>query len=149
LTNDGDDASVEWVFDDPCGSGNLTGGDGDFAIADSDCLDDGGEEDTTLRTPVLDFSAQANVLIEFDSDRALHGQLHALAGVELPREWVFEADLDGALKGSECAVVAVPSVLRSRSAINTARPLAPAIAPKKMETTATFRSRRQRDVDPK
>jgi glycerol-3-phosphate dehydrogenase (NAD(P)+) len=32
-----------------------------------------------------------------------------LPGVELPREWVFEADLGRALKGSECAVVAVPS----------------------------------------
>ena len=64
----GDDANVEWRFDDPCSRGNLTGGADGFAIADSDCLDAGGEENTELHTPVLDFSAQSEVVIEFDSD---------------------------------------------------------------------------------
>src|SRR5712691_5018730 len=40
------------------------------------------------------------------------------------------------------ALVDGPSVLESRSAINTARPPTPAIAPKRTETAATFRSRR-------
>jgi len=32
-----------------------------------------------------------------------------LAGVELPADWIFEADLGRALHGNECAIVAVPS----------------------------------------
>jgi N-acetylneuraminic acid mutarotase len=57
-----------WEFDDPGGRGNLTGGTGLFAIMDSDNYGPGNEQDTELWTPVLDFTGQTTVTLQFDSD---------------------------------------------------------------------------------
>jgi hypothetical protein len=57
-----------WAFDDPGGRGNLTGGSGGFAIADSDFYGSSGSQDTELRSPVMDFTALPNVTISFDTD---------------------------------------------------------------------------------
>ncbi len=56
-----------WTFDDPGGRGNLTGGGGNFAIADSDHA---GQKnmDTELRSPVLDFSNFSTVNLAFNYD---------------------------------------------------------------------------------
>ncbi len=56
-----------WTFDDPGGRGNLTGGGGNFAIADSDHA---GQKnmDTELRSPVLDFTNFTTVNLAFNYD---------------------------------------------------------------------------------
>ena len=56
-----------WSFDNPCGRTNLTGGSGNFAIADSDCAGTV-NMDTELRTPVLDFTGWSTVMLEFKYD---------------------------------------------------------------------------------
>ncbi|MEY9864024.1 hypothetical protein ABH935_009678 [Catenulispora sp. GAS73] len=50
-------ASGGWEFDDPGKRGNLTTGDGGFAIIDSDHLGQGNSQDTYLTSPVTDLSA--------------------------------------------------------------------------------------------
>jgi N-acetylneuraminic acid mutarotase len=57
-----------WVFTDDKHRGNLTGGDGGFAIADSDNFGPGKTQDTELRTPVLDLSSQTAPVVGFNSD---------------------------------------------------------------------------------
>jgi len=58
---------IVWVFNDPGGRGNITGGDGCFATADSDYF--GSDElDTELRTPPMDFGGDASVTLEFDTN---------------------------------------------------------------------------------
>ena len=54
-----------WRFDDPAGRGNLTGGSGGFAIADSDHYADG--EDTSLVSPVLDLTGYDTAAVRFDT----------------------------------------------------------------------------------
>lgn len=56
-----------WTFDDPGGRGNLTGGDGGFAIVDSDHAGIGTSEDSYLTSPVYDLSAAAAPTLEFDT----------------------------------------------------------------------------------
>ncbi|MFD1276539.1 choice-of-anchor J domain-containing protein [Streptomyces kaempferi] len=60
-------SGVTWRFDDPSGSGNDTGGTGQFAEVDSF---DGGidtEETTSLVSPVLDLSGDATPIVSFDN----------------------------------------------------------------------------------
>jgi hypothetical protein len=61
-------SSPGWAFDDPGARGNLTGGEGGFAIADSDHAGQGSTTDTTLVTPVLDFSTALSPQLSFNSD---------------------------------------------------------------------------------
>jgi hypothetical protein len=60
--------SIGWLFNDPRGRGNLTGGTGNFAIADSDAAGVGVSMDTELRTPVFDLSTQSQVTLTFKTD---------------------------------------------------------------------------------
>lgn len=63
-----------WTFTDDGARGNLTGGSGGFAIIDSDHLGTGQNQDTELRSPVLDLTGQAAPAIRFNSDwRAFSG----------------------------------------------------------------------------
>jgi len=57
---------ASWQFDDPGRRGNLTGGDGGFAIADGRHYDYF-DLVSGLRTPVLDFTSTTQVVLEFDS----------------------------------------------------------------------------------
>ncbi|MDM4721014.1 S8 family serine peptidase [Micromonospora sp. WMMA1363] len=57
-----------WVFDDPGGRGNLTGGSGGFAIIDSDALGSGNSQDTDLVTPAVDLSGAPAPVLRFRSD---------------------------------------------------------------------------------
>ena len=57
-----------WVFEDLAGRGNLTGGTGGFAIVDSDQLGSGNDQDTDLRTPVLNLSGASAPVLRFNSD---------------------------------------------------------------------------------
>ena len=55
-----------WRFDDPGARGNLTGGSGAFAIADSDNIC--APMNTELRTPAFDFTALSEAFLEFRTD---------------------------------------------------------------------------------
>lgn len=67
VTDEIDSGSV-WVFDDPNGRGNLTGGEGGFAIVDSDGAGSALAQDTSLVSPVIDMSALTDPAIGFKHD---------------------------------------------------------------------------------
>ncbi|GAA1318239.1 hypothetical protein GCM10009635_03180 [Actinocatenispora thailandica] len=56
-----------WSFTDDGNRGNKTGGDGGFAIIDSDHLGSSKTEDTTLTSPVTDLSAVDSPAVGFDT----------------------------------------------------------------------------------
>ncbi len=69
-----DEAGTEqvWSFDDPGGRGNLTGGEGGFAIVDSDFYGGDGAQDTSLVAPSVDLTDDTNPVVQFRTDfRAL------------------------------------------------------------------------------
>jgi carboxypeptidase family protein len=69
-------SGAEWVFNDPGSRGNLTGGTGPFAIADSDVPGSGTITDTDLITSELNLSGVAYPTLTFRSDfRALPGSI--------------------------------------------------------------------------
>ncbi len=57
-----------WRFDDPDGRGNLTGGEGNFAIMDSDYYGSGGTQNTSLVSPVVDMSGLTAPVVGFKQD---------------------------------------------------------------------------------
>ncbi|MGH3380784.1 MAG: carboxypeptidase regulatory-like domain-containing protein [Actinoallomurus sp.] len=57
-----------WVFDDPGARGNKTGGTGGFAIIDSDHYGSGNTQDSSLISPVTDFSARTHPILTFRTD---------------------------------------------------------------------------------
>jgi hypothetical protein len=57
-----------WGFTDDGNRGNLTGGDGGFAMIDSDHLGPGLSQDTELRTPMINFTGVSSPTIGFNSD---------------------------------------------------------------------------------
>ncbi len=57
-----------WTFDDPGSRGNLTGGDGNFAVVDSDRYGGEGSQDTSLVSPVIDMTALTAPVIGFRQD---------------------------------------------------------------------------------
>ena len=65
LTNG--DSAAYWRFDDPKSRGNLTGGSGVFAIADSDYAGSV-SMDTELRSPSMNLAGLQTVTLEFKSD---------------------------------------------------------------------------------
>ncbi|MEW1862582.1 carboxypeptidase regulatory-like domain-containing protein [Streptomyces sp. NPDC088194] len=63
-----DGSNGGWTFDDPGSRGNLTGGDGGFAIVDSDHIGQGASQDTSLVSPSFDLSSATGPLLSFDTD---------------------------------------------------------------------------------
>ncbi|MFI7519691.1 S8 family serine peptidase [Micromonospora globbae] len=57
-----------WKFTDDANRGNRTGGNGGFAIVDSDRYGSGGRQDTSLVSPVVDLSDVAAPVIRFRQD---------------------------------------------------------------------------------
>jgi carboxypeptidase T len=73
-----------WSFNNPKSRTNLTGGTGNFAIADSDAAGTGVSMDTELRTPALDFSGLTSVTLIFKTDfRYLVPSLPEVADVDV------------------------------------------------------------------
>jgi N-acetylneuraminic acid mutarotase len=61
-------AGQTWTFDDLGNRGNLTGGDGRFAIIDSDRFGPGQTQDTSLVTPTVDLSGVDAPVVGFNED---------------------------------------------------------------------------------
>src|SRR3989440_5962044 len=77
-----------WTFTDDGHRGNLTGGDGGFAIADSDHLGTGKTQDTELRSPVVDLSTHTAPAIGFNSDyRALDSTADVDLSLDAGQTW--------------------------------------------------------------
>jgi hypothetical protein len=57
-----------WVFTNPGGRANTTGGSGNFAIVDSDTYGQFHYQDTDLVSPVLNFSADTSPAVQFATD---------------------------------------------------------------------------------
>jgi hypothetical protein len=57
-----------WAFQDLANRGNLTGGDGAFAIIDSDRFGPGHTQDTSLVTPSVDLSTAGTPIVRFNED---------------------------------------------------------------------------------
>ncbi|GAA1167480.1 hypothetical protein GCM10009584_05550 [Ornithinimicrobium humiphilum] len=57
-----------WLFDNPKGRQNLTGGEGNFAIMDSDHHGSSGVQDTSLVTPSVDMSELTTPVVGFKQD---------------------------------------------------------------------------------
>ncbi|MFD4946175.1 carboxypeptidase regulatory-like domain-containing protein [Streptomyces sp. NPDC058409] len=57
-----------WVFNDPGKRGNLTGGSGGFAMLDSAKYGFGNTQDSSLISPVMDFSRRTQPTLTFHSD---------------------------------------------------------------------------------
>ncbi|MER6102671.1 carboxypeptidase regulatory-like domain-containing protein [Streptomyces sp. NPDC001832] len=57
-----------WVFNDPRKRGNKTGGSGSFAIVDSSNYGYGNSQDTSLISPVMDFSQRTHPSLVFRTD---------------------------------------------------------------------------------
>ncbi len=66
-TTHDDTADGGWGFTDDGNRGNKTGGDGGFAMVDSDHLGSGKSQDTTLTSPVVDLSDQDSPELGFDT----------------------------------------------------------------------------------
>ncbi|MCX5400768.1 carboxypeptidase regulatory-like domain-containing protein [Streptomyces sp. NBC_00102] len=68
-----------WEFADPGNRGNHTGGDGAFAVVDSDAAGWGNHQDSSMLSPVHDFSGYTRPQISFDTDyRGYSGQTAAV-----------------------------------------------------------------------
>ncbi len=67
-TVDNGTGTTGWVFDDPAGRGNLTGGQGNFAIVDSDYDGPDATQDTTLTSPSYDLSGADTPNLQFKTD---------------------------------------------------------------------------------
>jgi len=57
-----------WLFSNPGGRANTTGGSGNFAIVDSDDYGQFHYQDTELISPALNFSADTSPAVQFDTD---------------------------------------------------------------------------------
>ncbi|MFH0952774.1 MAG: carboxypeptidase regulatory-like domain-containing protein [Verrucomicrobiota bacterium] len=68
LTNGANMALASWQFNDPGNRGNLTGGDGVFAVVDSDLAGPTTSVDTAMNTESFDCSAYGEVVLEFKMD---------------------------------------------------------------------------------
>jgi Carboxypeptidase regulatory-like domain/Kelch motif/Viral BACON domain len=65
-----------WAFNDPGARGNLTGGEGNFAIVDSDDFGPSNSQDTSLVTPVLNLTGMPTPVVRFNNDyRGFPGQV--------------------------------------------------------------------------
>lgn len=57
-----------WQFNDPQGTGNLTGGSGNFAVLDSQQFGDGFTQDSSLISPVFSLAGDASPVLQFSND---------------------------------------------------------------------------------
>lgn len=98
-----------WTFDDPGGRGNLTGGDGAFAIIDSDHAGSGQQQDTALVSPSMDMSALTDPIVSFKQD---HRNLSDTANVDVSLDggatWETVRSQTESFRGPREDVVALP-----------------------------------------
>lgn len=99
-----------WVFDDPAGRGNQTGGEGGFAIVDSDFYGPDTVQDTSLVSPVVDLSALSDPALAFDQSLIWIGVETADVDLSLDggATWETIASYDIGHDGPEHVVLPLP-----------------------------------------
>ncbi|WP_031517454.1 carboxypeptidase regulatory-like domain-containing protein [Streptomyces sp. NRRL F-5123] len=96
-----DGTAGSWDFSDPHRRGNHTGGTGAFAIVDSDFYGYNKHQDSSLVTPVYDFSGDLAPEIAFDTDYKAHADQTASVdittdgGATWKKVWAPTAPLTG------------------------------------------------------
>ena len=99
-----------WTFDDPGDRGNLTGGDGAFAVVDSDAYGSDGAQDTSLVTPVVDLSTITDPVVGFRQD---YRNLGDIADVDLSIDggatWTTVVHQTTEVRGPRQDVVPLPA----------------------------------------
>jgi N-acetylneuraminic acid mutarotase len=108
-----------WVFNDPGGRGNHTGGSGDFAMIDSDHYGSGNTQDSSLVSPVLDFTSTTSPTIQFAND--YDGFINQTASVDYTTDggttwtsvWSHASD---SVRGPSTQSISVPA-LAGKSAV--------------------------------
>ncbi len=105
-----DEAGTEqvWRFDNPDGRENLTGGEGNFAIMDSDYWGSGGIQDTSLVTPSVDMSELSTPVVGFKQDW---------------RSLSTNADVDVSLDGGETWETVLAQTASDRGPVEKVLPL--------------------------
>ncbi|HEX6335741.1 MAG TPA: S8 family serine peptidase [Jiangellaceae bacterium] len=97
-----------WHFDDPRGRGNLTGGEGGFAIADR-TPGLSGELDASLVTPVVDLTGHEAPMVRFRQDL---NRLRAIAHVDLSVDggasWETLLEQDSSVRGPAEEIIPIP-----------------------------------------
>jgi subtilisin family serine protease len=107
-----------WVFDNPAGRANETGGSGGFAVVDSDHYGRGHVQDTYLTSRTVDMTRWANPAVEFSAD--LHAAVNSTAAVDLSvdggRTWATVWHLTGfpGAPGPDRQVVPLPGAAGRR-----------------------------------
>ncbi len=98
-----------WTFDDPGGRGNLTGGEGSFAIIDSDEYGSGGVQDTSLVSPVIDMSGLTAPVVGFKQDYYRLGDTADLdVSIDGGETWETVVSQTSSLRGPREDVVQLP-----------------------------------------
>lgn len=98
-----------WTFDDPGDRGNLTGGDAEFAIIDSDHFGSSGEQDTSLVSPSMDMSALSDPIVSFKQDyRRLGDTADVDVSVDGGTTWETVVSQTTSLRGPREDVVPLP-----------------------------------------
>ena len=107
--------SLGWVFNDPGGRKNRTGGSGAFAIADSD--QEGGLLDTELRTPAINLAGQPAVLLSFKTMLQVNETKTTVASVDLSQDggqtWTNAWRKTGDFKGAVTLDISLQAANRS------------------------------------
>ncbi len=99
-----------WAFDNPGGRDNLTGGEGNFAVLDSDFYGSGGSQDSLLISPSTDMSDLSEPVVGFRQDWYALGDDLADVGVSLDggETWTTVLSQDASVRGPDEQVIPLP-----------------------------------------
>ncbi|MGO0577493.1 S8 family serine peptidase [Ornithinimicrobium panacihumi] len=98
-----------WAFDNPGGRDNLTGGEGNMAIMDSDHYGSGAEQDTSLVTPSVDMSALESPVVGFKQDwRALGDNADVDVSIDGGQTWSTVLAQTTSLRGPDEQILPLP-----------------------------------------
>lgn len=101
-----------WRFDNPKQRANLTGGEGNFAIADSDYYGSGGKQNTSLVSPVMDMSAVESPAIGFRQDyRPLGDKADVDLSLDGGQTWETVLAQTAAARGPRQEVIQIPQAV--------------------------------------
>ncbi|MEH1168242.1 S8 family serine peptidase [Micromonospora sp. CPCC 205539] len=99
-----------WKFTDDGDRGNLTGGNGNFAMIDSDNYGSGGTQDSSLVSPVVNLTAVTAPVIRFNQDYYHLGS--DVADVDLSVDggatWATVLHQEASVRGPKVSEIAIP-----------------------------------------
>ena len=104
-----------WTFDDPAGRGNMTGGEGGFAIVDSDWYGPDGYQDTSLVSPSFDLSGRSDPVLTFQHYyESLGDRADVDVSVDGGATWATSVSYGGMAQGQDMVPLPTESDVRIR-----------------------------------